>query len=55
MGILERMASSNPIVPNRRKKLQAEVRKHVEAGAVFYTGALLSYYGLARRLCVLRD
>jgi len=47
MGILERMASSNPIVPNRRKKLQAEVRKHVEAGAVFYTGALLSYYGLA--------
>jgi len=36
------------VVPNRRKStLQAEVRKHVEAGAALYTDALLSYEGLA--------
>ena len=36
------------VVPNRRKKaLQAEVKKHVEAGAALYTDALLSYEGLA--------
>ena len=36
------------IVPNRRKSsLQAEVRKHVEAGEALYTDALLSYEGLA--------
>jgi hypothetical protein len=30
----------------RKKELQAEVRKHVEAGAALYTDALLSYEGL---------
>lgn len=36
------------MVPNRKKSaLQAEVRKHVEAGAALYTDALLSYEGLA--------
>jgi transposase-like protein len=37
-----------PLVPNRKKKaLQAEVKKHVEAGSALYTDALLSYEGLA--------
>ena len=31
----------------KRKRLQAEVRKHVEAGSALYTDALLSYEGLA--------
>jgi transposase-like protein len=36
------------VVPNRKKKaLQAEVRKHVEAGSALYSDALLSYDGLA--------
>ena len=36
------------VIPNRKKKtLQAEVRKHVEAGSALYTDALLSYEGLA--------
>jgi transposase-like protein len=36
------------VVPNRRKKaLQSEVKKHVEAGSALYTDALLSYEGLA--------
>ena len=36
------------VVPNRKKKaLQAEVRKHVQAGSALYTDALLSYDGLA--------
>lgn len=36
------------VVPNRRKHaLQAEVKKHVEAGSALYTDALLSYEGLA--------
>lgn len=35
------------VIPNRRKvALQAEVKKHVEAGAALYTDALLSYEGL---------
>src|ERR1039458_7591571 len=48
MGILERGGKVRTIViPSRRKKeLQAEVRKHVEAGAALYTDALLSYEGL---------
>ena len=48
MGILERGGKVRTIViPNRKKKaLQAEVRKHVEAGAALYTDALLSYEGL---------
>ncbi len=35
------------MIPNRRKKaLQPEVRKHVEAGSALYTDALKSYEGL---------
>src|SRR5208337_3077186 len=49
MGILERGGKVRTVViPNRKKKaLQAEVRKHVEAGSALYTDALLSYDGLA--------
>ncbi len=49
MGIMERGGKiRTAIIPNRRKSaLQAEVRKHVEAGAALYTDALLSYEGLA--------
>src|SRR6266436_7062425 len=49
MGILERGGKIRAsVVPNRRKHaLQAEVRKHVEAGAALYSDALLSYDGLA--------
>jgi transposase-like protein len=49
MGILERGGKvRTTVVPNRKKTaLQAEVKKHVEAGAALYTDALLSYEGLA--------
>ena len=49
MGILERGGTvRTAVVANRKKKtLQAEVKKHVEAGAALYTDALLSYEGLA--------
>lgn len=49
MGILERGGEVRTAVVSSRKKriLQAEVRKHVEAGAALYTDALLSYEGLA--------
>jgi transposase-like protein len=49
MGILERGGNVRTIVvPSRRKPvLQAEVRKHVEAGNALYTDFLLSYEGLA--------
>ena len=49
MGILQRGGKVRTIVvPNRKKSsLQAEVRKHVEAGSALYTDALLSYDGLA--------
>ena len=49
MGILERGGKVRlSVVPNRRKKvLQEQVQKHVEAGAALYTDALLSYDGLA--------
>lgn len=49
MGILERGGKVHTsVIPNRKKKaLQAEVRKHVEAGSALYTDALLSYEGLA--------
>jgi transposase-like protein len=49
MGILERGGHVRTIVvPNRRKTaLQAEVKKHVEAGSALYTDFLLSYEGLA--------
>src|SRR6266481_3469718 len=48
MGILERGGKiRTAVVPNRKKKaLQAEVRKHVEAGSALYTDALKSYEGL---------
>ncbi len=49
MGILERGGKvKTTVVPNRKKSaLQAEVKKHVEAGSALYTDALLSYEGLA--------
>lgn len=49
MGILERGGKvRTAVMPSRKKKaLQAEVRKHVEAGSALYTDALLSYDGLA--------
>ena len=49
MGIMERGGKIRAVVvPNRKKSaLQAEVHKHVEAGAALYTDALLSYEGLA--------
>src|SRR5438477_345815 len=48
MGILERGGRvRTSVVPNVKKKtLQAEVRKHVEAGSALYTDALQSYEGL---------
>lgn len=48
MGILERGGKvRTAVVPSRKKKtLQAEVRKHVQAGSALYTDALLSYDGL---------
>jgi transposase-like protein len=49
MGILERGGEvrTKVIATRKKKELQAEVRKHVEAGAALYTDALLSYDGLA--------
>ena len=49
MGILERGGQvRTTVVPSRKKPvLQAEIRKHVEAGAALYTDFLLSYDGLA--------
>src|SRR5206468_7757115 len=49
MGIMERGGKLRTVVvPNRRRSaLQAEVRKHVEAGAALYSDALKSYDGLA--------
>lgn len=49
MGILERGGKvRTTVVPNRKKSaLQAEVKKHVEAGSALYTDFLLSYEGLA--------
>jgi transposase-like protein len=48
MGILERGGKvRTTVIPNRKKSaLQAEVKKHVEAGSALYTDALLSYSGL---------
>lgn len=48
MGILERGGKVRTmIVPDRRKKaLQTEVRKHVEAGSALYSDMLASYNGL---------
>lgn len=49
MGLLERGGKVRAKVVNSRKakELQAEVRKHVEAGAALYTDSLPSYKGLA--------
>lgn len=52
MGILERSEKCSTVrttvVPSRKKReLQNEVKKHVEAGSALYTDALLSYDGLA--------
>src|SRR5256712_2976447 len=49
MGIMQRGGKVRTVViANRKKKaLQAEVKKHVEAGSALYTDALLSYEGLA--------
>ena len=49
MGVLQRGGEVRTTVVANRKKtaLQAEVRKHVEAGSALYTDALLSYNGLA--------
>ena len=51
LGILERGGKvRTQVVGDRRKKtLQGEVQKHVEAGAALYTDALLSYEGLASK------
>jgi transposase-like protein len=52
MGILERSKDGTSkvrtaVIPNRKKKaIQAEVRKHVEAGSALYSDALQSYNGL---------
>ncbi|HYL73282.1 MAG TPA: IS1595 family transposase [Bryobacteraceae bacterium] len=53
MGILERGTDGKTskvrttVVPDRKKKsLQTEVRKHVEAGSALYNDALKSYEGL---------
>jgi transposase-like protein len=48
IGILERGGKvRTAVVPNRRKRsLQSEVRKHVQAGSALYTDFLLSYDGL---------
>src|ERR1700719_2527421 len=48
MGILERGGKvKTTVIPNRKKgAIQAEVRKHVEAGSALYTDALQSYSGL---------
>jgi transposase-like protein len=51
MGILKRGGEVRTIVVDDRKKktLQAEVNKHVRAGAALYTDELLSYEGLASK------
>jgi transposase-like protein len=50
MGLLERGGKvRTKVVSSRKKKeLQAEVKKHVEAGSALYTDALPSYSGLAQ-------
>src|SRR5205809_928371 len=52
MGILERGGEVRTVVVGNRRKqvLQAEVNKHVEAGAALYTDALLSYDGYAHQV-----
>jgi transposase-like protein len=49
MGILERGGKVRTTVVSDRKKktLQSEVKKHVEAGSALYSDALMSYDGLS--------
>ena len=49
MGILERGGKvKTSVVADRKKKtLQSEVKKHVEAGSALYSDALMSYDGLS--------
>jgi transposase-like protein len=49
LGILERGGKVRTmVIPDRKKKtLQPEIKKHVEAGAALYSDALKSYDGLA--------
>jgi transposase-like protein len=49
MGLLERggKVRTQVISTRKKKELQGEVKKHVEAGAALYTDALLSYQGLS--------
>jgi transposase-like protein len=49
MGILERGGKirASVITSRKKKELQAEVYRHVEAGAALYSDALKSYDGLA--------
>lgn len=49
MGVLERGGQvRTAVMPSRKKHaLQAEVRRHVEAGSALYSDALKSYEGLA--------
>lgn len=54
MGILERGKDGKSskvrtaVIPNRKRSaIQAEIRKHVEAGSALYSDALQSYNGLA--------
>src|SRR5438105_12180333 len=51
MGILQRGGEVGTVVVESRKKkaLQAEVKKHVEAGAALYSDELKSYEGLEGR------
>jgi transposase-like protein len=51
MGILQRGGKVRTMVVDNRRKatLQAEINKHVEAGAALYTDELLSYDGLEGR------
>jgi transposase-like protein len=48
LGIMERGGKVRTmVIPNRKKRtLQTEVKKHVEAGSALYTDFLLSYEGL---------
>jgi len=49
MGLLERGGQvRTAVIPNRKKSaIQAEVRKHVQAGTALYSDALKSYDGLS--------
>jgi transposase-like protein len=50
LGIVERGGKirTKVVMDTRKKTLQNEVRRHVEAGSALYTDALMSYNGLER-------